>query len=65
MTKPQVTKLILEAELFLESHVNGAALYVLSARLSAIQIQPNEVAAAIEPPVLDEDAEQYYIRTIK
>lgn len=63
--RTQVTKLISEAELFLASHANDGALSVLSARLSALQIQLNEVDNAIEPLVVDEDAEQNYIRTIE
>ncbi|KAH7934433.1 hypothetical protein HPB52_024191 [Rhipicephalus sanguineus] len=63
--RTQVTKLISEAELFLASDANDGALSVLSSRLSALQLQLNEVDNAIEPLVVDEDAEQNYISTIE
>ncbi|XP_070378095.1 uncharacterized protein [Dermacentor albipictus] len=63
--RAQVTKLISEAHFFLESHADEGALNVLSARLSALQTQLNEVDAAIEPLVQDQDAELNYVRTIE
>lgn len=63
--RTQVTKLISEAELFLASNAKDGALNVLSAGLSAIQIQLNEVDTAIESLVVDEDSEQNYIRTFE
>ncbi|KAL1438962.1 hypothetical protein MTO96_047607 [Rhipicephalus appendiculatus] len=55
--RTQATKLISEADSSLEATLN-----VLSARLGALQL--NEVDAAVEPLVPDEEAEENYARTI-
>lgn len=63
--RTQVTKLISEANSALESHAEEKALNVLTARLSALKIKLNEADAAIEPLVLEHEAEQNYASTIE
>ncbi|KAL1427939.1 hypothetical protein MTO96_017058 [Rhipicephalus appendiculatus] len=62
--RTQATKLISEADSSLEAQADEATLNVLSARLGALLTQLNEVDAAVEPLVPDEEAEENYARTI-
>ncbi|KAL1443546.1 hypothetical protein MTO96_045965, partial [Rhipicephalus appendiculatus] len=62
--RTQATKLISEADSSLEAQADEATLNVLSARLGAVLTQLNEVDAAVEPLVPDEEAEENYARTI-
>ncbi|KAH6934949.1 hypothetical protein HPB50_002482 [Hyalomma asiaticum] len=60
--KAQATKWISEADSSLEVRTDEARLNVLSARLGAARL--NEVDAAVELLVQDEEAEENYARTI-
>ncbi|KAL1421189.1 hypothetical protein MTO96_004200, partial [Rhipicephalus appendiculatus] len=62
--RTQATKLIPEADSSLEAQADEATLNVLSARLGAVLTQLNEVDAAVEPFVPDEEVEENYARTI-
>lgn len=62
--RTQATKLISEADSSLEAQADETTLNVLSARLGALLTQLNEVDAAVEPLVPDEEAEENYARTI-
>ncbi|KAL3238011.1 hypothetical protein MRX96_048114 [Rhipicephalus microplus] len=57
-------ELISEAGSSLEAQADEATLNVLSARLGALLTQLNEVDAAIEPLVPDEEVDENYARTI-
>ncbi|KAL3210404.1 hypothetical protein MRX96_037174 [Rhipicephalus microplus] len=62
--RSQPTKLISEADSSLEAQADEATLNVLSARLGALLKQLNEVDAAVEPLVPDEEVDENYARTI-
>lgn len=60
-----MTKLISDIESSNKNHEDERSMNVPSIRLGPFQLQLNNMNMAVEPLVLEGDAEQNYVRTIK